>query len=98
MKVAYFDCQFGAAGDMLLGALVGAGLPVKEWLSELRKIALPLDSFSVEIEDVMRCSIASKKVHIRLPGHGGFHSHEGEHEPERGLVEIVQIIERSEIS
>ncbi len=94
MKAAYFDCQFGAAGDMLLGALIAAGLPVEEWLVELKKIALPKHSFSLEIEDVVRCSIASKKVHVRMPG---AHDHNGEHEPKRGLGEIEQIIDRSEI-
>ena len=30
MKIAYFDCIAGASGDMILGALVDAGLPVEK--------------------------------------------------------------------
>lgn len=98
MKIAYFDCQFGAAGDMLLGALVGAGLPVAQWFSELKKIALPANSFKLEIEDVLRCSIASKKVHVRVVERRNGVADHGEHEPEKTLPEIVQIIEQSAIT
>jgi pyridinium-3,5-bisthiocarboxylic acid mononucleotide nickel chelatase len=65
VKIAYFDCQFGASGDMLLGALLGAGLPFSEWQDELAKLALPRGSFTVKCEDVIRCSISCKKVSIR---------------------------------
>jgi hypothetical protein len=88
MKIAYFDCQFGAAGDMLLGALIGAGLPVEPWLAELKKIALPSDSFQVAIEEVVRCTVASKKVSVLAR-----HEHE-----ERGLTEIKAIIASSQIN
>ena len=29
-KVLYFDCFSGASGDMILGALIDAGLPIAE--------------------------------------------------------------------
>ncbi len=62
MKVAYFDCQFGAAGDMLLGALLDAGLDRQAWLSAVQKIALPPDSFRITIRKVTRATIAATKV------------------------------------
>jgi uncharacterized protein (DUF111 family) len=88
MRIAYFDCGYGAAGDMLLGALISAGLPVEAWLRELDKIALPPDSFKIELSDVMRCSLAAKKVDVHykefLSDHwrsdGDAHSHEPAHE------------------
>ncbi|MDQ5934353.1 MAG: pyridinium-3,5-bisthiocarboxylic acid mononucleotide nickel chelatase [Cyanobacteriota bacterium erpe_2018_sw_21hr_WHONDRS-SW48-000092_B_bin.40] len=82
MKIAYFDCGYGAAGDMLLGALISAGLPVKPWLKELDKIALPPGSFKIEISDVMRCSLAAKKVDVhyeKYHSHGYEDSHSHEH-------------------
>jgi uncharacterized protein (TIGR00299 family) protein len=70
MKIAYFDCGYGAAGDMLLGALIAAGLPVAAWLKELDKIALP-----PEISDVDRCSLAAKKVDVVYEQQPHVHSH-----------------------
>lgn len=97
MKVAYFDCQYGCAGDMLLGALIGAGLDVEAWLAELKKLALPSHAYSVVIEDVNRCSLASKKVTVKSDhDHHAHHDHSEAH-AERGLTEITQIIEKSDI-
>ncbi|HEY9785125.1 MAG TPA: nickel pincer cofactor biosynthesis protein LarC [Candidatus Obscuribacterales bacterium] len=80
MKVAYFDCPFGAAGDMLLAGLVGAGVPVNRLLEELEKIDLPKGSFEVRIDEVIRCSILAKKVNVFLPKHVCTHGHKDEHE------------------
>jgi len=64
MKIAYFDCQFGVAGDMLLGAMIDAGLERQSWLQEVAKIALPQDSYEIAINQVQRCTIAAKKVDV----------------------------------
>jgi uncharacterized protein (TIGR00299 family) protein len=64
MKVAYFDCQFGAAGDMLNACLLAAGLDEGKWLTELSGIALPSDSYRVQIQDVMRCGINCKSISV----------------------------------
>jgi hypothetical protein len=94
MKIAYFDCSFGAAGDMLLGAFLQAGLPFERWHAELAKIALPAKSFEIRISDVMRCTIASKKLDVLCLEEqfvetleSGAHSHSsghGKHEHEHG--------------
>lgn len=47
MKIAYLDCFSGISGDMFIGALIDAGLP----LEELRKVlqSLPLEGYSLEV-------------------------------------------------
>ena len=40
MKIAYFDCFSGASGDMILGALMDAGLPLEHLQQELAKLGL----------------------------------------------------------
>ncbi len=46
MAVAYFDCFSGAAGDMILGALIDAGLPLSALNRQLK--ALPIRGFRIE--------------------------------------------------
>lgn len=41
MKIAYFDCFSGISGDMILGALLDAGLDFELFQSELTKLNLP---------------------------------------------------------
>jgi hypothetical protein len=61
MRIAYLDCFAGIAGDMFLGALIDAGVPL-EVLEEAAS-ALNIDA-SLKIEKVDRSGISSIKVHV----------------------------------
>lgn len=65
-KFAILDPAAGISGDMLLGALIDAGAPA-DWLTGL-PARLGIPEVRVELEAVMRCSIRSRKVTVRLPG------------------------------
>ena len=55
MKIAYFDCCFGAAGDMLTATLLSAGLDQNLWLQELAKlesIVSPWEEVRRRLDDV----------------------------------------------
>jgi pyridinium-3,5-bisthiocarboxylic acid mononucleotide nickel chelatase len=66
MRILYFDCFNGASGDMILGALIDAGLP----LDALRKAlgSLAIDNFEVKAERVLRAGVSATK--FRLVEHG----------------------------
>lgn len=61
--LAWFECQAGASGDMLLGALVDAGAP----LDAVRRAidALDTEPIRVDVEPVTRQGVAATKVHVR---------------------------------
>lgn len=60
MKIAYFDCFSGASGDMILGALVDAGLPIETLRAQLEK--LHLSGFSIRSEKVSKKGISGTRV------------------------------------
>ncbi len=67
MRIAYFDCIAGIAGDMALGALVDAGADLEEIAARLAR--LPLEPFEIDTEDVETHGLHAVRVHVRAgPG------------------------------
>jgi pyridinium-3,5-bisthiocarboxylic acid mononucleotide nickel chelatase len=62
MKLLYFDCFNGASGDMILGALLDAGLP----LDELRRAlgSLGIGEYELAAERVLRAGVSATKFHL----------------------------------
>ncbi len=60
MRVAYFDCFSGIAGDMTLAALLDAGCP--EAVLQQTVAALGLPGVSLRVESVKRHGIAARHV------------------------------------
>ncbi len=83
MRAAYVDPVSGASGDMLLGALLGAGVGLDALRGELDALALP--GWSLDTERVQRAGFAATRALVRIePG-----------PPSRTLAEVTAIIERS---
>ena len=85
-KIAYLDCSSGISGDMLLAALLDAGLERDLLLNELRK--LPLAGYEFRCARVLRGSLTGTQVEIDVP----------QPQPERHLGEIRQLLEGSALT
>ena len=78
-KILYFDCFNGASGDMVLGALLDAGLPLDELRAALGSLAI--DGASISTERVLRAGVSATKFHLHdgdTPVHQT-HSHDPHH-------------------
>jgi uncharacterized protein (TIGR00299 family) protein len=65
VKIAYFDCFAGASGDMILGALIDAGLPLDYLKNELLKLNLP--PFQLAAEKTHKNHLSGTQVKIQIP-------------------------------
>lgn len=62
MKTLYFDCIAGASGDMILGALIDAGLDPDHLRAELAK--LPIANWELKSRKVDKNGFAATKVDV----------------------------------
>ncbi len=63
-KHLHFDCFSGISGDMVLGALVDAGLPFKELVRGLTQ--MPVEGFRLTKKRVERGSVTATKVDVLI--------------------------------
>lgn len=84
-RVLYVDGSSGAAGDMILGALVDLGVP----LSRVRRAlqSLPMDGWRLTSRRVTRAGLGARKIDVRVRG-----EHHG-----RGWREIRRIVEAGDL-
>ena len=62
MTLLHFDCFSGASGDMILGALVDAGLPFKDLVHGLKSVSI--DTYDLKCKTVMRGGLTATKVEV----------------------------------
>lgn len=83
MRHGYFDCFSGAAGDMILGALIDAGCPLETMQEIVARLALP--GVSLTAEAVHRGGLAATYARVL--------SDPGSQETHRHLPQILRIID-----
>jgi len=86
MKYAYFDCFSGISGDMTLGALLNAGVPVEQLRAELQGLSLP--GWDLSTEKVWKNGMAATYAKVRSQ----------DTQTHRSLSTILGIIEKSTLA
>ena len=86
MRIGYLECFAGISGDMLLGALVDAG--VSPGLLRETAATLPIGA-QLEIRSVDRSGIRSTKVDVLVDGKLAetVHSHRHDHDHSRSRTD-----------
>ena len=103
-RVLYFDCFSGISGDMALGALIDAGLPLDELKRALGSLAL--GDAHIHADRVLRAGVSAIKFNVHEHSHGStehHHDHAQHHEHDRphahrSLPEIFALIDGSSLS
>ncbi len=63
-RVVYFDCPSGASGDMVLGALVDAGVGIEALRTELDRLGVP--GWTLTAREVRRGAFRATKVDVQV--------------------------------
>ena len=87
MRIGYFDCFSGCSGDMILGALVDAGLPLAELQAALDGLRVP--GIRLSAETVKRGAFRGTLVRVTTEERG---------HPHRHLSDILRILEAADLA
>ncbi len=86
--IAYFDTFSGASGDMIVGALLDAGLSIDDLRADLAKLALK--GYRVSSGVVQKCGLAATKFEVSIERHAGH--------PHRTMTDVTALLDESLLS
>ncbi len=88
-KLAYLDCQTGIAGDMCLGALVSAGVPLEYLIDKLQRLGIKQE-YRLRAQKVHCNDQLATKIYVDLLNEADHRYHC--HGASRNLPEIERLI------
>ena len=86
MKLAYFDCFSGISGDMTLGALVDAGVPLERLRDELQGLGVP--GWQLASDKVWKNGMSATYVRVPIE----------DTSKHRSLSAILEILDKSSLA
>ena len=86
MRVAYFDCFSGIAGDMILGALIDLGVDIEFLKKEIKKLGV--SGYSIDVKKVEKNNVTASDVYITVNKDEQHH---------RSFKDIKKIIDNSSL-
>ncbi|NLL58586.1 MAG: LarC family nickel insertion protein, partial [Firmicutes bacterium] len=86
MKVLYLECPSGAAGDMILAALLDCGLSLEELQKHLS--CLQLKGYDLKCDTINKKGLRALQVKINVT----------EKQPHRNISAITELIRKSNLS
>src|SRR5260370_30454798 len=86
-RAIYVDCFSGASGDMLLGALLDAGVSLDDLRAGLT--SLPVSGWSLDGEAVQSHGLRGTRANVKLTQPD---------QPHRGLSEVVRIVRQGALA
>ena len=95
-RILYFDCFSGASGDMILGALVDAGLPVDALRQALGSLAV--GEYTIAVDRVDRAGVAATKFEVREAGSHADAPKTGHSHHHRSIKTITTLIDGCALS
>ena len=101
MKTLYIECNMGAAGDMLMSALLELHPNAEDFLNRLNALGIP--NVTVSKTSSVKCGITGTHVDVSVNGeHEDEHMHDHHHDHHHhhhhtGMHEIEHIIEHFDI-
>ncbi len=85
MRIAYFDCFAGASGDMILGALIDAGVDVRKLREGLGRV--DITDYELRVSRVQKGAIGATDAEVLVGGEAS----------DRKLADIEAVITESDL-
>ena len=102
VRILYFDCAMGAAGDMLSAALLELIDNKDDFIEKANALGIP--GVHISFEDSTKCGIKGTHLSVRVHGHEEdehmheHHHHAHHHHHHSGMGEIEHIVSHLKVS